>query len=76
MYVKPCPKCGRTPKINDCISNKERVRVIYCPNFCSLPHCFDNRRSEKMISTFMLRYVGDGDDNSIFKVWNDVVADK
>lgn len=69
MYIKPCPECGRNPKIYDCISNPKfkngiRRRFCICPGYCSvIPR-------EDGLYTFYFKYDGDGDDNVIYKEWN------
>jgi hypothetical protein len=68
MYVKPCPICGRMPKITEGRSFKDgtRRRFIKCPNYCSVitpdRNTFFNQSS--------MIYIGDGDDNAIYSLWN------
>ena len=67
MRVHECPKCGRMPKINECCASKygDRRRICMCPNYCSvIPN------PETKLDTFCFIFVGDGDDNRIFKIWN------
>lgn len=71
MNIKPCPKCGRTPKIFECNRNgkQQRTRIIWCPN-----HCDVISQGGKRLKAGWIRYVGDGDDNAIYKIWNDRVS--
>lgn len=65
MRVSKCPICGRLPKIEEChpFKNKRR-RMCFCPNLDSVIPCSDHLNHSWFI------YCGDGDDNSIFKLWN------
>lgn len=70
MKIKPCPRCGRTPKIYDCITGKNgiRRRMVCCPNICqvistSFPHQYDN----------WFIHLGSEDDYTLFKEWNERV---
>ena len=68
MRIAPCPKCGRIPKIVEgrCAKNGARRRMIFCPNLCNIsctPHLY--------YSSFL--FIGDGDDNAIYKLWNEKV---
>lgn len=68
MRITPCPKCGRIPKIAECgrAKNGVRRRFVFCPNFCTIScpprlyHCF-------------FTFIGDGDDNAVYKLWNEKV---
>lgn len=67
MVVKTCPKCGRLPKITDCVQGKHgtRRRMCGCPNCCSV---VQNTYYKVEFSYFVFR--GKGDDNAVYKVWN------
>lgn len=70
MRIKPCPQCGRAPKIQECMQTKNgtRRRLVKCPNFC------DIFKSEKRIlKDWYFIFYGDGDDNEIYKVWNEKI---
>lgn len=69
MRIIPCPECGRMPKIYQCVPSKQGVqrRLIQCPNFCSV---IDVGKSRDVP---FLEYVGDGDDNMVYKKWNESV---
>lgn len=70
MYITPCPKCGRMPKIYKCIPIKEkRHRIIYCPHLCSVVPTKENGFFE-----FYVTYLGNGDDNTLFKEWNKMLS--
>lgn len=67
MRVKPCPCCGRIPKIVDGVACKDgrRRRIIHCPNYCSvLGHTWTDR-------DYMIVHDGNEDDNVIYRKWNE-----
>lgn len=71
MYVTPCPKCGREPKIEECLPNRKykngiRRRICMCPNYCSVI-------PQNNMYSFMFTFEGDGDDNVIYKEWNKAI---
>lgn len=73
MFVEPCPKCGRQPKIMDCMvienyKNGIRRRMCTCSNLCSIIPGSDR------LNTFGFIFEGNGDDNMIFKRWNDAIT--
>ena len=86
MRIKPCPNCNRLPVITECKQrNGVRRRLIKCPNYCSclLPlHDIDDDRVEKppwsdqWINSAMLVFLGDGDYNAIYKVWNKSIVEQ
>lgn len=65
MLIKPCPKCGKTPKIYECIPFNDGVRrrLCSCPKNCSVLW-FNG------LSDFYFIFRGDGDDNTIYSLWN------
>ena len=72
MYIKPCPKCGRLPKITEgrpC-KNGTRRRFIGCPNYCSVLKTQKNPYHTLPYS-FYNTYIGDGDNNTIYSLWNE-----
>ena len=72
MKIKPCPKCGRKPKIRECVSvNQKRKRLVGCPNYCSVITSDDPYRRVKD-SWFV--HIGNEDDNFIYKLWNDRIT--
>ena len=85
MRIKPCPKCNRLPVITECKQrNGVRRRLIKCPNYCAclLPlRYIDDSRVEKPPfenkwgNSAMLVFLGDGDDNAIYKVWNSSITE-
>lgn len=65
MRITPCPICGREPKITECRSfNNIRRRSCHCPELDSVIPYPDN------LNKFGFIYIGNGDDNAIFKLWN------
>ena len=65
MRIIPCPVCGRQPKITECVSyTNKRRRMCGCPNYDSILPGRNGFRQSFFI------YVGDGDDNDIYKLWN------
>lgn len=71
MKIKPCPVCGRKPKIRECVALKgqKRRRMIGCPNYCTVITLNDHYHAPIKDSWFI--YIGDGDDNTLYKIWND-----
>lgn len=68
MFIKPCPKCGRNPKIEDIVRRDiRRRRICSCPKLCSVIP------SKYNWVTFEFCYNGDGDDNRILKQWNNAI---
>lgn len=71
MRIKPCPRCGRMPKIYDCITRKNEIRrrMICCPNLCQvISTSFPHRYDEWFI------HLGSEDDYTLFKEWNERVS--
>ena len=70
MRITPCPKCGRMPKISEGIRSNQnlRRRLIGCPNFCSV---ISTDKYHWKDSWFL--YIGNEDDNTIYKIWNERV---
>ena len=68
MRITPCPKCGRIPKIVECcrVKNGARRRLVFCPNFCTII------RSPRLYASSFI-FIGDGDDNAVYKLWNEKV---
>lgn len=68
MRITPCPVCGRQPKIIECVSyTDKRRRMCRCPSYDGiLPGPNGFKRS-------FFVYVGDGDDNDIYKLWNKAI---
>ena len=66
MRINACPKCGRQPKIEEWWTiNGVRRRGCHCPNFCSVVPS-----SKSHLDTYGFGYLGEGDDNAIYKLWN------
>ena len=80
MYVKPCPKCGRMPKITEGRSFKDgtRRRFIKCPNYCSVitPDRITFSFRPFGLNDCSIMYIGDGDDNAIYSLWNKRLIEK
>ena len=67
MIIKPCPKCGRNPKINRFYdANRIPKCSIKCPNLCSVVK--DNH-----LTYFALIYKGNFDDNALYRKWNQII---
>lgn len=76
LYIKPCPVCGRNPKITECVrvgKKQERRRFVGCPNYCNVI-VSDNPRWSRWLKDSWFEYYGDGDDNTLYKIWNDRVS--
>lgn len=72
MYIKKCPKCGRLPKIQECVSFTEiRKRFVHCPNYCNVLISDHNNK----IKTWGKVIHGNMDDNTIYKIWNEALID-
>ena len=74
MYIEPCPKCGRRPKIIDLPPHKKykngiRRRSCRCPSFCSVIPSVNN-----MFNASSFEFDGEGDANRIYRVWNRAIA--
>lgn len=71
MEIKPCPECGRIPKIVECVSYKpgKRRYMISCPNYCSVI-----KRCNNMINDWYLTLSGEAiDNNMLYRLWNESV---
>lgn len=75
MIIKPCPCCGRMPKIVECVSYwpNSRKRMVECPNLCSVIRN-DNHQYNWWPTWFIEDY--DCDDNTLFKKWNEMLITK
>ena len=71
MYVTPRLQCGRKPVIHECVPTKAgiRRRLVYCPNYCSIFQAWKPSPS-------MFIFLGEGDDNTIYKEYNRQIAKK
>ena len=73
MYVKPCPLCGRLPKISEGRArNGHRFYSIGCPNYCWAlrpdPTDWYNSRSFNRSRLYINE---DIDYNVMYKKWNE-----
>ena len=81
MIVKPCHKCGRLPIINELPKFRgQRRRMIRCPNYCSVLHGYINEVNIEKdtwghYKRWAFIFVGEGNDNSIYKLWNKFLED-
>lgn len=84
MIVKPCPKCGRMPKIIECVNRKTSKRRRMCHATCY--HSYLDKtilrkfpEVEKswdgFFKTSHFVFLGEGDDNTIYKIWNEALID-
>lgn len=71
MYIKPCPVCGRMPKIHEGRrrQNGKHFYVIGCPNYCWVLKNYWNH-----VTT--LYFEGDYDYNYLYKQWNESLIKK
>lgn len=87
MIIKSCPKCGRTPIIEECMPTKNNIRRRICLAKCyhsclSTDIVYLNKNVEKYIynsaykKTFSFVFLGEGDDNTIYKIWNEALIDE
>jgi len=68
MIVKPCPICGRMPKIEECRPiNSKRRRLCFVS-------CYHSAIPNKWHYSPWFIYTGDGDNNSIYKIWNRAIT--
>lgn len=79
MYIKKCPKCGRIPIIEDCVATNYRRRICYDPCYLSKLNgltlakynCIEYNPWEA--SWFIFK--DEGDNNAIYKIWNEALID-
>ena len=79
MFIKPCPYCGRMPKIMECVSWRpgSRRRMVACPNLCSVIRNEDHKyRWWPNTATIWFVEGYDCDDNTLFKKWNEMLITK
>lgn len=87
MIVKPCYKCGRMPIIKECMPTKDNIRRRMCLAKCyhsclSTDIIYLNKNVEENIynsaykKTFSFVFLGEGDDNTIYKIWNEALIDE
>jgi hypothetical protein len=70
MFVKPCPKCGRSPKITEGVArNGHRAYFIGCPNFCSVLKPKHNDKYDWSNRWILINE--DCDYNTLYKKWNE-----
>lgn len=82
MYIKKCPKCGRIPIIEDCVGTNYRRRICYDPCYLSTLNqiklstfsCVEQERYGVFTSGFVFK--GEGDNNAIYKIWNEALIDE
>lgn len=80
MYIKKCPKCGRLPKIENCISTTYRRKICYDPCYSSklnrLTLAKHNCIEDWPWNTSWFIFIDEGDDNTIYKIWNEALIDE
>jgi hypothetical protein len=69
MKITPCPICNKFPKILQCVPFKDGTqrRMCKCPSYDSVipqPNSFPQP---------WFVFIGDGDNNAIYKEWNKAV---
>ena len=72
MIIKPCPNCGRLPKIKEGCRRKNgnHFYMIGCPNLCSV---LKTRDKWTGCPAAWLSLEGDYDYNMIYKKWNEEI---
>ena len=75
MYIKPCPSCGRMPKIHEGRrrQNGKHFYAIGCPNYCWV---LKPQECDSWHYTATLYFEGDYDYNSLYKQWNESLIKK
>lgn len=70
MIVKPCPRCGREPKINECVSYKTPIRkyMVHCPNYCTV---LKNTDTEWDTWWYIIVECESVSHNDMYKLWNE-----
>lgn len=76
MYIKPCPKCSRLPRIEEgrIRANGNRFYTIHCPNYCSV---LKPKKKEDMWKSGIawLNFEGNYDNNYMYRRWNEELID-
>ena len=77
MYIKPCPRCGRLPKIQEGCKRKngDRFYIIGCPNYCYVLQREDKHPWCETKSAY-LAIEGDYDYNYMYRRWNEELNDE
>lgn len=72
MYIEPCPRCGRIPKITEGCRRKNgnRFYTVYCPNLCNVLKVKDKWTG---MNSAWLSFEGDYDYNEMYKKWNEAL---
>lgn len=70
MIVKPCPKCGRFPKIEECAPSKNGTRRRMVIVNCYHPCVYDIGKYSNNCKRPWFVWEGEGDDNTLFREWN------
>lgn len=84
MYIKKCPKCGRIPIIEDCVRTNYRRRICYDPCYLSKLNglilakysCVEHNFWDNFWDNSWFIFKGDGDDNAIYKIWNEALINE
>ena len=77
MYIKPCPKCGRMPKIHEGCRRKNgnRFYLIGCPNYCLVLKEEDSSPWYRPTRSW-LAIEGTYDNNYIYRRWNEELIER
>lgn len=71
MRIKPCPSCGRAPKIREGrMRNEHRFYLIGCPNYCNVLKPQNNYKY-CIPSKCTIIINDDIDYNAMYKKWNE-----
>ena len=76
MYIKPCPRCGRIPKIREGCRRKNgnRFYLIGCPNYCCVLKPQHNNPWD-WHNKWAIEIQGNYDDNYMYRRWNEELID-
>jgi hypothetical protein len=75
MRIKPCPNCGRLPKIEEGCrrANGNRFYTIGCPNYCWVLKPQKLEDNWRYVSWLSIE--GDVDYNTMYKKWNEELVE-
>lgn len=85
MYIKKCPKCGRIPVIKEAVSKTYRRRICCDPCYSSKLDqiklakysCIETNPWDSYIYGHpWFIFIGEGDNNAIYKIWNEALIDE
>lgn len=73
MIIKPCPRCGRKPKIREGCRRKNgnRFFMIGCPNYCPVLKNENRNSLHYPFKRSWLEFEGTYDNNYMYRKWNE-----